>query len=304
MNIESLSLDQMRAALAVAELGSFSSAARRFQRAQSAVSYAVMTLEQQLGVMLFNRTDGGRPRPTEAGRILLREMEAVVRRADEIKKQARDVGRGLEHELSITVDALYPLATVTTILKKFENKFSTVQLRLNVEAMGAVQNDVLEERSVLGVIGSLPNLPPGLLGDALPPIVRWPVAAPDHPLAQGTPDRRLPHRMLLDSVQIAQSDRSEMTEGRDFSVYTGRTWRVSDLETKRILLLAGVGWGYMPAHAVKSDIAAGRLQALWVDDLRDQNRVALMVVRKRDRVIGPAARWMLARLIETTSFSE
>ena len=50
MNIESLSIDQMRAALAVAELGSFSGAARRFSRAQSAVSYAVMTLERQLGV--------------------------------------------------------------------------------------------------------------------------------------------------------------------------------------------------------------------------------------------------------------
>ena len=304
MNIESLSLDQMRAALAVAELGSFSSAARRFQRAQSAVSYAVMTLEQQLGVALFDRTHGGRPYPTDTGRVLLREMEAVVRRADEIKKQARDVRRGLEHELSITIDSLYPVTSLTPMLKSFERKFSTTQLRLSVEAMGAVQNDVLEEKSALGIIGSLPNLSPGLVGDALSPIVRWPVAAPDHPLAQGRPDSRLPHRLLLDSVQIAQSDRSDMTEGRDFSVYTGRTWRVSDLETKRILLLAGVGWGYMPAHAVENDIAAGKLRTLWIDDLRDQNYVALMVVRKRDRVLGPAARWMLAQLVETARPSE
>ena len=91
MNIDGLSLDQMRAALAVAECGTFSAAARRFNRAQSALSYAVTTLEKQLGVQLFDRTDGLAPRPTQTGRVLLREMEVVVRHADEIKEQARDI---------------------------------------------------------------------------------------------------------------------------------------------------------------------------------------------------------------------
>src|SRR3954463_6844216 len=86
LNIEGLSLDQMRAALMVAESGSFSAAARRLSRKQSALSYAVATLEDQLGVVLFDRVDGQRPKPTEVGRLLLLEMEAVVRRADEIKK--------------------------------------------------------------------------------------------------------------------------------------------------------------------------------------------------------------------------
>src|SRR5690242_10595097 len=150
MNIESLSIEQMRAALAVAELGSFSGAARRFRRAQSAVSYAVATLERQLGVSLFERIDGGKPEPTETGRLLLNEMEAVVRRADDIKKQARSIGRGLESHITITVDSLFPLASLAEVLKSFESNFPTVQIRLNVEAMGAVQEDVIEGRSTLG----------------------------------------------------------------------------------------------------------------------------------------------------------
>jgi DNA-binding transcriptional LysR family regulator len=298
VNIESLSIDQMRAALAVAELGSFSGAARRFNRAQSAVSYAVTTLERQLGVALFDRTDGAKPQPTETGRVLLREMEAVVRRADEIKNQARDIGKGLEYELPITIDSLFPLDSLTNTLKEFQCEFPTVQLRINVEAMGAVQNDVLEARSTLGIIGSLLNLPVGLIGDALPPVIRFPVAARDHPLAQGHPRKRLPHRLLLDHVQILQSDRSNLTLGRDFSVYTGRTWRVSDLATKRSLLCAGLGWGYMPQHDIAEDVATGILRRLWVENLRDQNTVALVVVRRRDRVLGPAARWLLTQLIK------
>src|SRR5260221_3389256 len=103
-------------------------------------------------------------------------MEAVVRRADEIKNQARDIGKGLECELPITIDSLFPLERLTEILKEFGSEFPTVQIRINVEAMGAVQSDVLESRSILGIIGSLLNLPPGLIGDAISPISRFPVS--------------------------------------------------------------------------------------------------------------------------------
>jgi DNA-binding transcriptional LysR family regulator len=301
VNIESLSIDQMRAALAVAELGSFSGAARKFKRAQSAVSYAVTTLERQLGVTLFNRGDGAMPQPTEAGRVLLREMEAIVRRADEIKDQAREIGKGLEHELPITVDSLFPLGKLSDTLREFGEEFPTVQIHIKVEAMGAVQSDVLAARSTVGVIGSLPHLPAGLIGDAIASAIRFPVAARDHPLAQGHPRKRLPHRALLDHIQILQSDRSNLTSGRDFTVYTGRTWRVSDLAAKRTLIRAGIGWGYMPQHDVADDIASGMLRRVWAEDLRDQNTIAFIVVRRRDRVLGPAARWLLNRLVKTKS---
>jgi DNA-binding transcriptional LysR family regulator len=298
MNIESLSIDQMRAALAVEELGSFSGAARRFNRAQSAVSYSVTTLENQLGVALFDRSEGGKPQPTEIGRILLREMETVVRRADEIRKQARDIGKGLEQNVVMTIDSLFPLERLTEVLSQFEHKFPTVQIRINVEAMGAVQKEVMDGSSALGIIGSLLHLPAGLMGDALEPVIRLPVAAREHPLAKGQRNKRLPHRLLLDHVQIVQSDRSDLTKGRDFSVYAGRTWPVSDLATKKTLLCAGLGWGYMPEHCVGKDIEEGFLRRLWVEDLRDYNSVPLVVVRRRDRVLGPAARWLLARVLQ------
>jgi len=132
-------------------------------------------------------------------------------------------------------------------------------------------------------------------------VTRFPVAARDHPLAQGHPRKRLAHRLLLDHIQIVQSDRSDLTLGREFAVYTGRTWRVSDLAAKRTLISAGLGWGYMPQHDTADDLKTGILRRLWVENLRDQNTVALVVVRRRDRVLGPAARWLWARLIKMQS---
>jgi DNA-binding transcriptional LysR family regulator len=92
-----------------------------------------------------------------------------------------------------------------------------------------------------------------------------------------------------------------MTLGRDFSVYTGRTWRVSDLAAKRTLICNGIGWGYLPQHDIAEDIASGVLRRVWVENLRDQNAIAFLVVRRRDRVLGPASRWLLNRLIKTKS---
>ena len=67
--LDAVTLDQLRVFVAAAETGSFSGAARRLKRAQSAVSHAVMSLEAALEIRLFDR--GGRtPVLTEAGRAL------------------------------------------------------------------------------------------------------------------------------------------------------------------------------------------------------------------------------------------
>ena len=53
--LDNLTLDQMRVLIAVAEEGSFSAAARRLGRVQSAVSQAIQTLEENLRLTLFDR---------------------------------------------------------------------------------------------------------------------------------------------------------------------------------------------------------------------------------------------------------
>jgi DNA-binding transcriptional LysR family regulator len=302
MNIESLSLDQMRTALIVAEAGSFSGAARRLNRKQSAVSYAISTLERQLGLAIFDRSDGQRPVPTAVGTALLREMEAVVRSADEIKKKAQAAAQGLETEVSMAVDSFYPAAELVAVLHGFGEQFPTVPLRVEIESMGGVQKSVIDGTCVLGIAGSYPHLPPGLIGDAVTQITRVPVASPRHPLtARPATGKRFPGRTLLDHIQIVVSDRSELTRGRDFAVYTGRTWRVSELAVKRDLLIAGLGWGYMPEHLVANDLATGVLRILHVEGLRDRNVVSLMAIRRRDRLLGPAAQWILSRLLTNST---
>ena len=52
------------------------------------------------------------------------------------------------------------------------------------------------------------------------------------------------------------TDRSVLTQGRDFGVLSVRSWRLAD-GAKHALLLAGLGWGNMPKWVVSDDIKRG-----------------------------------------------
>jgi DNA-binding transcriptional LysR family regulator len=295
MNLDPISLDQLRVALAVAEAGSFTAAGRRLGRAQSAVSQAVMNLEAQLGVDLFDRA-GYRPRLTPAGASLMREVRAIVARSEFLRAQARAIAAGLEPELGIVLDAVWPMRAFAEILDEFRSRFPTVAIRLHVEALGGVAERVLDGTCALGVLATMPELPGGLVGRALRPVLMTPVAAPGHPLAAF--DGRIPKVELHDHVQIVLSDRSRLTEGRDFWVLSPRTWRVGDLSSKRELLKAGLGWGSMPHHMVAEDIESGALRPLLVEGIPDADLLPAFAFHRADGVPGVAGRWMLARLTE------
>ena len=93
MNDPELDLQQLRAFFLVVQAGSFSAAARRLNRTQSAVSHAVRKLEESAGVRLLDRR-GREVRPTEEGRRLNQACEAVFSTLDAAQEDLqRDRGR-------------------------------------------------------------------------------------------------------------------------------------------------------------------------------------------------------------------
>src|SRR3546814_13495285 len=90
--LDGISLDQLRAFIAAVDEGSFSAAARKLYRVQSAVSGWVGGLENQLGVVLFDRTTRF-PKLTPAGALLLVDARNVVSGVDAMKARAKQIGR-------------------------------------------------------------------------------------------------------------------------------------------------------------------------------------------------------------------
>lgn len=294
MDVGSPTVDQLRIFLAVAEHGSFNQAAKKLGRALSVVSYGIAALELQLGVKVFDREGSRRPQLTDAGRALLADARAVIDEVDGMMARARSVRQGLETELALAVDVMVPSATIAAVLHDFQTTFPTVDLRLHVEALGAVAALVLDQRADLAVAGpditDLPELQRAVIGS----VALVPVASPGHPLARL---ERVPPGEARRHLQLVLTDRSKLTEGKEFSVISPRTWRLADLGAKHALLLEGVGWGNMPLHVVSDEISQGRLVKLDLPENPPLEYV-LHALWRNDSRPGPAASWMLDALAE------
>ena len=164
--LDGVSLDQLRAFIASADEGSFSAAARKLHRAQSVVSELVSNLEGQIGVTLFDRS-GRYPVLTPQGAVLLADARSISSGLDFMKARAKGMASGLEPELSVVVDVLFPIAAITEAAKEFREKFPGTPLRLYVEALGAAYQPVLDGIAGFGIVGSLPLLPSGLTAERL-----------------------------------------------------------------------------------------------------------------------------------------
>lgn len=214
--LDAVSLDQLRTFIAAADEGSFSAAGRKLRRAQSVVSHTLANLEGQLGVRLFDRT-GRYPRLTEAGAALLIQARTVVSGMDGFKSKARAMAEGLEPELSVVVDVMYPMSSLTDAVGAFRKAFPHTPLRLYVEALGAVMQPVIEQTCRIGISGSMPVIPDLMEAEKLLDVPMVTVAAPSHPLASR--DGLIQPRELKEHVQLVLTDRTALTDGTTFGVF-------------------------------------------------------------------------------------
>lgn len=292
--LDGVSLDHLRIFIAACEEGSFSAAARKLRRAQSMVSQTVALLEGRLDVVLFDRT-GRIPVLTEQGQALLHEARAVVRHMDAFKARARTLAGGLEPELSVAVDVMFPMQVLTETVGAFQARFPKTPLRLYVEALGAVVQPVIDGECRIGVMGSMPEVPTSMESEPLLDVHMVTVCAPHHPLAalQG----ELTARQLGEHVHLILTDRTPLTAGKSFGVFTEQVWKLADLGAKHSFLKAGFGWGHMPEAMVEEDLAAGRLVALAIAPRRGKPLdIAMQAAWRRDAPPGPAGRWFIAQL--------
>jgi len=292
--LDALTLDQLRTFIAAAEQGSFSAAGRKLGRAQSVVSQTLANLETQLGVTLFDRS-ARYPVLTADGRALLQDARAVADHMHSLKARAKTLREGLEPELSLVIDVMYPMNELTTAVAAFRDTFPHTPLRLFVEALGAVIEPVLQGICQIGIVGTLPTLPEGMHSEPLLDVPLVTVVAPKHPLAshKGV----IPQSTLQKHVQLVLTDRSTLTKGQNYGVVSPNVWRLADMGARHAFLRAGFGFGHMPRFMVEDDIKSGKLRALRVQMPSNVRPVMPMrAVYRKEAPPGPVGRWLIKHL--------
>lgn len=287
--IDLVTVDQLRMFVAIVEEGSFSAAGRRLGRVQSAVSQAIATAERQLGLQLFDRSQR-RPTLTRKGSALLVEARRVLAELDGLYAHARHIRAGLEPEVSLVFDVVFPMDALVELCRRLRERFPSVPLRVGSETLGAVALHVESGEYDLGLVGPAAGERPALQRVHVGSVRMIPVVAPSHALASVTPP--VPAAELRRQVQVVLASRTDDTD--DVAVLGDRTWRVMDLSTKHALLRAGLGWGNLPQPRVADDLRQGTLVQLDLEGWGpDEHLLSLAAVHRRDRPPGPVGRWIL-----------
>ena len=295
MDMDALNIDQLLVFATTVDEGSFSAAARVLNRAQSAITYTMQKLEDQIGTPLFDR-GAYRPTLTPTGKALLPRARRILADVKLLRSQAKGMVRGLEAEVRIGVSDMVPIARMAPTLAAFRAEFPTVSLRI-VRGSFGLEESLAEGALDLAILLDL-GLPNVLDRNRLSTMNLVAVAAPHHPLAGR--EGPITTDLLREDLQIVLTDPREVVGSPDYGVAALDSWRVTDLATKHGLLCEGLGWGSMPEALVSADIAAGRLVVLAIERWDGSDhlpRFDIVAAQSRERAQGPAGSALLAAII-------
>ncbi len=289
--IGSLTLDQLRVLVAIADTGSFSAAGRKLGRAQSAISQAIATLESVQGVALFDRS-GFRPAVTDVGRVLVAQARIVLSGAARFETLAAGTREGLEPELAVAIDPLVPTAAFIDSLHALRGKFPYLPVSFSTEGLGGAERRLRRGDAALALCILLPSVPDDVAALPLLGINVIPVVSPAHPLAKL--NRPATRADLDEHIQLVLSDPAA-PDGPSYGVIGSKAWRFVELARRLDFLLAGLGWCRMPEHLVKPHLAEGRLVSLAIenDPARAAGSLTIYAAHMRDRALGRAGSWLL-----------
>ncbi|WP_076407909.1 LysR family transcriptional regulator [Shewanella sp. UCD-KL12] len=244
-----LTLEQLYSFVETVEEGSFSAAARKLGKVQSAVSQNIMNMEIDSDKTLFDRS-GRYPKLTQAGMTLLPQAKAVIAQHRRLNQQLDALDQGQAQKLTLALDEGVPYGRLTHYLKAFTEQFPFIQLEmLNASSQDIIQL-VKDKRADLGLVFSDFTYPENIDFESIGTVKFELLISPKHPLATAESahvDMLKLHRQLI----IGARDRAPSNYNLQHSP---DVWYADNYYVLLELAKSGFGWGLLPIHIAQEAI--------------------------------------------------
>ncbi len=249
-------MDLNRAAtfLQVVESGGFTAAATALGLPTSSVSRSVAKLEDDLGVVLLERTTR-RVALTEVGRAYFERVREALAGLDEATAVALDAAREPQGLVRIAVPPDFAPA-LAPVVARFLRAYPKIRIELAASARAA---ELVGEHADLGIaFGRLPDS--SLMSRRIGETVHHLYAAPSYLEVRGQP-RALADLARHDAIlPRAGGDRWELTGPRGVeSVQVTGVVAADHLGFVVDATLAGLGIALLPAFSVRAPLTSGAL---------------------------------------------
>ena len=280
---QAMTLDQLFALEAIVATGTFRKAAERLNKAQSAVSHQIRKLEDELRFDLFSREEY-RPRLTPEGEIYYREATRVLHQVRAMQSTALGLRSAQEPIVRIVLTATMSLTPLLSLLGRIGRDYPSTHLQVTTEMMGGPVARLMEGDADM-IIAGLEGVPIDQV-ETLPvgSVTIPPVAHRDFPAAQLSGIRSRTEMQTYVQVVVAGTGGKDYEQSRDL-LSGGQRWTVSDLETKKSVILAQMGWGGIPEHMIEAELKSGELVPLNVEGFPPRH-TEIFAIRRRDKAMG------------------
>ncbi len=145
---------QLQYAVMLSETGNFSQLAEKLNITQPALSKQILTLEKELGVLLFNRNNNP-VTLTAAGEYFVREARELLYKEEQLLHSMEQFKSGDRGKLVIGITPFRSLYLISEIIKKVRTKFPGVQVKLVEEGSELLRKDAVDGKFDFAVV----NLP-------------------------------------------------------------------------------------------------------------------------------------------------
>lgn len=260
---------------AIARTGSFAGAARELGKVPSALTYSVRQLEEQLDVLLFDRS-ARHAVLTAAGQELLVEGRRLLLEIDAVANRVKRIATGWEAELTIAVDDAVARPALYDLIAAFQSqrlddggdrKGPPTRLRFRTEVMSGTWEALVSGQADLAI--GTNSQPPGssVACEAMGEMAWLFVVAPSHPLAQA--EEPLSAAQIAEHRIITVADTARTLTPLTVGVMPGQdVLTLPSLGAKRTAQLRGLGCGWLPEPMVREALARGLLVAKQTYDTR------------------------------------
>lgn len=253
-----ISLKQWRVLHAVVDHGGFAQASEFLHLSQSAISYTIAKLQEQLGVPLL-QIDGRKAHLTKMGCAILECSRHLIKKANEIEAFAYALERGWEPEIRLVVDFAFPSRLLIQALGKFANTGNGTSVLLS-EVPVSNMEALLRQGSVDLAISA--QVPMGFLGIPLLEVEYIAVTSPGHPLRSFGEEITMADLERATQIVIRDFETPERRNGTGQWLYQGTSWNVSHFDLAVAAVREGHGFAWLLKYRIQELLDQGLLVPL------------------------------------------
>jgi DNA-binding transcriptional LysR family regulator len=284
--LKNLTLRQLRLFEAVATLLSYSRAAEQMNVTQPAVSMQVQQLEAELGLQLLVKS-GKKVTLSQAGEEMLRQVRRILNQvliAEEAMGafHQSEGGRGGLLHLGVVSSAHY---FAPALLTAFAAEWPGVKFKLTVDRRETILA-MLQNHQLDVAIAGYPPSEADLEAETFAQNPHCIVASAAHPLAK---KRRIHWDALRDEPFIFREPGSATRQFFEHllqaqSLQVRVSMELSGNETIKQAVMAGMGISFLSAHTFQTELEAGKLAVLHMEDM--PKMLDWCLLHRRDSSLG------------------